>query len=189
MASDRLLRHRISDLKKLEEKCFASRKRFEFYCYLAAVYQLYIDLRRDNATQHLARRIAKLFNVATHRDIHLIRLIIDASSQSDARNKSRWTRALRFAWVERRRWSDLETFLQRNGGPAGCAGQFAALHPRAPGGCMRVGGENRVPRIPLYVSDVMPKVSLHGKAVNPIGKAFAASSSISELSQRGDESR
>ena len=46
--------------------------------------------------------------------------------------------------------------------------QFAALHARAPRGCTRVGGENRVPRIPLYVSDIMPKVSPQGKAVDPI---------------------
>ena len=157
MASDRLLRHQISDLKKLEGKCFASRNRFGFYRYLASVYELYADLRRTDATEHLTRRIAELFNDEVRKDIHPIRLILDASSQVDDKMKSRWVRALRFAWHERQYWSDLGTFLQRNGGPAGCADQFAALHPRPPGGCMRVGGENRVPRIPLYVSDVMPK--------------------------------
>ena len=187
--TDRLLRQRISALQKLEQQCFASRKRFRFYRYLSSVYELYADLRRTDATEHLTRRIAELFNDEVRKDIHPIRLIIDASSEANDKTKSRWSLALRFAWRERQRWSDLEIFLRQNGGPAGCAGRFAALHPRAPGGCMRVGGENRVPRIPLYVSDVMPKVSLHGKAVNPIGKAFAASSSISELSHRGDESR
>ena len=167
LAPDRLLRQRISALQKLEQQCFASRKRFRFYRYLASVYELYAELRQTNATQELTRHIADLLNVDVGKDVHPIRFIIDASSQADRKKKSCWTRALRFAWRERQHWSDLRTFLRRNGGPAGCASQLAALHPRPPGGCVRVGGENRVPRIPLYVSD-MPKVSLHGKAADPI---------------------
>jgi hypothetical protein len=38
--------------------------------------------------------------------------------------------ALRYAWRERRTWRDLRTFLRENGGPAGCADQFAAINPR-----------------------------------------------------------
>jgi hypothetical protein len=154
--TDQVLRKRIFDLKNLEAECFTSRNRFWSYRYLAALYQLYSDLRRANETQELTRRIAKLFNLDSRQHADPIRLIIDASSQADNKTKSRWTRALRFAWRQRRRWSDLETFLGRNGGPAGCASQFAALHPRPPGRCVRVGGENRVPRIPLYVSRDMP---------------------------------
>ena len=146
------LYQRISDLGKLERHCFASRKRFEFYRYLAAVYQLYAELQRADETKNAVKLIGDLFNLDTRQHVHLIRAILDASSQACNKTKSRWTRALRFAWRERQHWSDLETFLQRNGGLAGCAGQFAALHPRPPGGCVRVGGENRVPRIPLFVS-------------------------------------
>lgn len=150
--TDRFVYRRISDLKKLEKDCFASRKRFTFYRYLAAAYELYAELRRANKTRYPDRRITELFNVGTPRDVHLIRQIIDASSQADNKAKARWSKALRFAWRERRRWSDLETFLRRNGGPAGCASQFAALHPRPPGGCVRAGGEGRVPKVPLFVS-------------------------------------
>jgi hypothetical protein len=55
------------------------------------------------------------------------RLIIDATSTADIKTKSRWTRALRYAWRERSAWTDLEAFLRKNGGPAGCATQFAAI--------------------------------------------------------------
>ena len=151
-ASDRLLRQQISKLKKLEDRCFASRNRFRFYRYLAAVYRLYVELRRANKTQELARRIAELFNVGARGDVHPTRQIIDASSQADNKAKARWSKALRFAWHSRQHWSDLETFLRRNGGPAGCASQFAALHPRPPGGCVRARGEGRVPKVPLFVS-------------------------------------
>ena len=151
---DQVLRQRISALQKLEYRCFASRRRFTFYCYLAAVYEFYAELRRMNATHHSTPRIAKLFNVGTRGEIHPIRLIIDASSQADHKTKSRWTRALRFAWRRRLHWSDLRTFLRCNGGPAGCASQFAALHPRPPRGYVRVGGEERVPKVPLFVSRI-----------------------------------
>jgi hypothetical protein len=34
------------------------------------------------------------------------------------------------AWRERKRWTDLGSFLRENGGPAGCAERFAAINPR-----------------------------------------------------------
>ena len=83
---DRVLRRRISDLGKLERRCFATRKRFEFYRYLAAVYEFYAELKRTEATQHSARRVAVLFNVGTPSYIHLIRLIIDASLKPTPRH-------------------------------------------------------------------------------------------------------
>jgi hypothetical protein len=147
-----VLRQRISNLRKLEQQCFASRNRFGFYRYLAAVYEFYAELKEANGHQNSVQRMAELFNLDSQQHVHPIRLIIDAGSQADNKTKGRWSRALRFAWHQRQHWSDLATFLRRNGGPAGCANQFAALHPRVPGGCVRVGGENRVPRIPLFVS-------------------------------------
>ena len=32
---------------------------------------------------------------------------------------------------QRRNWTELKTFLRENGGPAGCADQFAAINPKA----------------------------------------------------------
>jgi hypothetical protein len=56
-------------------------------------------------------------------------VIIDATSTADNKTKSRCTRALRYA-RERKTWKDLGAFLRDNGGPAGCAAQFAAINPR-----------------------------------------------------------
>jgi hypothetical protein len=39
--NDRQLRKTIDGLRELERKCFASRSRFAFYDYLAAVFELY----------------------------------------------------------------------------------------------------------------------------------------------------
>jgi hypothetical protein len=128
--SDRQLRKTIDDLRGLERKCFASRSRFAFYDYLAAVFELYVQLRRRNQANPSAQRIAKLFGLRNQKCSHCIRVIIDATSTADNKTKSRWSRALRYAWRERKTWTDLISFLRENGGPAGCADQFAATNPR-----------------------------------------------------------
>jgi hypothetical protein len=130
LKSDRQLRKTIDELSELERKCFASRSRFAFYDYLAAVFELYVRLRRRNQAKASARRIAKLSGVRKQNRTHCIRVIIDATSTADFKTRSRWSRALRYAWRERKTWRDLRTFLRENGGPAGCADQFAAINQR-----------------------------------------------------------
>ena len=128
MITDRHLRQTIDDLRSLERKCFASRSRFAL---LAAVIELYVQLRRTKQAKKAATLIVKLFGLRSKKGTHPIRVIIDATSSADNKTKSRWTRALRYAWYKRKTWRDLKTFLRENGGPAGCAEQFAAVHPKA----------------------------------------------------------
>lgn len=131
MISDRQLRKAITDLVKLERKCFASRSRFAFYGYLAAVFELYVQLRRTKQAKLASIRIAQLFRLSNQKRTHPIRVIIDATSTADIKTKSRWSRALRYAWRQRKIWTDLKSFLRENGGPAGCGARFAAIHPKA----------------------------------------------------------
>jgi hypothetical protein len=131
LKSDRQLRKTIDDLRELERKCFASRSRFAFYDYLAAVFELYGQLRRRKQAKPSARRVGKLFGLRKQNRTHPIRVIIDATSTTDLKTKSRWSRALRYAWHERGKWTDLDAFLRENGGPAGCAGQFAAIRKKS----------------------------------------------------------
>ena len=130
MISDRQLRKIIDDLRELERKCFGSRSWFAFYDYLAAVFELYIRLRRRYQARPAARRITKLFGLRNQKRAHPMRVIIDATSTADVKTRSRWSRALRYAWRERKTWTDLDAFLRENGGPAGCADQFAAINAR-----------------------------------------------------------
>ncbi len=132
MISDLQLRQTIDALRKLERKCFASRSRFAFYDYLAAVFELYVRLRRTGQAKRAARLIAKFFGLRNQKRTHPIRVIIDATSTADLKTKSRWTRALRYAWRERKTWTDFTSFLRENGGPAGCAKQFAAIKRKDP---------------------------------------------------------
>jgi hypothetical protein len=131
LISDRQLRKTIDGLRGLEPKCFASRSRFAFYDYLSAVFELYVRLRRTKQAKKAATLIVKLFGLREQNRAHPIRVIIDATSATDNKAKSRWTRALRYAWYKRKTWRVLKTFLRENGGPAGCAEQFAAVHPKA----------------------------------------------------------
>jgi len=56
----------------------------------------------------------------------------------------------RYAWRERRAWSDFKAFLRAHGGAAGCAREFAAVQPRPPHGHAALGDAGGVPRVPLY---------------------------------------
>jgi hypothetical protein len=130
LKSDRQLRQTIDGVRKLERKCFSSRSRFAFYGYLAAVFELYVQLRRRKQAKPLARRIANLFGLRKPNRTHPIRTIIDATSTTDIKTRSRWSRALRYAWRERKIWTEFQAFLRENGGPAGCARQFAAIRKK-----------------------------------------------------------
>jgi hypothetical protein len=130
LKSDQQIRKTIHELRELERKCFASRSRFAFYGYLAAMFKLYVQLRRSNRAKTWAQRIAKLFRLRSQKRTHPIRVIIDATSTADIKTRSRWSRALQYAWHERKTWADLTLFLRENGGPAGCADQFAAINSR-----------------------------------------------------------
>jgi hypothetical protein len=116
LISDRRLRQTINDLKKLERNCFASRSRFAFYDYLAAVFEFYVKLRRSKQAKKAATRIAKLFGLRSQTHTHPMRVTIDATSAADNKTKSRWTRALRYTWYKRKTWRDLKIFLRENEG-------------------------------------------------------------------------
>ena len=158
MPSDQQLRQTIADLKALEKASFGSRQRFAFYAYLSAVFAFYTSLRQKNEAKISAHRIAKLFGIRTQKRTHSIRVIIDATSLADKKTKSRFSRALRYAWRERKRWKKLPEFLRLNGGPAGAAATWSALHPRTPKSYVKMGGDHRVRKIPLLadVERIMP---------------------------------
>jgi hypothetical protein len=66
LKSDRQLRQTIDGVRKLEGKCFSSRSRLKFYDYLAAVFEIYVQMRRSNQAKPSARRIANLFGLRVY---------------------------------------------------------------------------------------------------------------------------
>jgi hypothetical protein len=106
-------------LRRLERKCFASRRRFAFYGYLAAVFELYVQLRRTKQAKNAATRIAKWFGFHNQKRAHPIRVIIDATSTADLKTKSRWSRALKYAWRERKHGQTLDRSCRKTAGLLG----------------------------------------------------------------------
>jgi hypothetical protein len=152
LLSDRQLRQTIADLKAIEKASFGSRRRFAFVAYLGAVYTFYELLRRKRVAKSSAHRIAKRFGVRTQERTHPIRIIIDATSAAtDAKMKSRWTRALRFAWRQRHQWNDLQEIWREYHGPAGAAARWSALRSRDRNGQVGLDTQDLVPESPSIV--------------------------------------
>lgn len=102
------------------------KRRFGIYKYLADVYQVYRDLRSRRIAKTASRRIAKLFKLSIKKKSHPIRILIEASAgPEDARQKSRWTQALRYAFGWRQPTTKLIWCFEETGGISGCARKYA----------------------------------------------------------------
>jgi hypothetical protein len=133
--NDEYLRKIIKTLKKSASKHRSDirpgKRRFGIYKYLSDVYQVHLDLRSRRNAKKCTRRIAKLYKLSIQRKSHPIRVLIEASAgPEDARQKSRWSQALKYAFGWRQSAERLEWFFQTNGGIAGCARKYADLKAR-----------------------------------------------------------
>ena len=120
----------IDDVKAARKRSSREPTRFRDYQYLDAVYQTYVRIRSEKVKTLAVTVIREDLNIKVNRDAHLIRAIIDATCKADFKSKSRWTRALRYAWKQRNHWRDLGKFFRRNGGITGCAKWFAETRRR-----------------------------------------------------------
>jgi hypothetical protein len=109
---------------------------------LRDVYELYLDLRSRRIARKATRRIAKISKLSLQRKSHPIRVLIEASAgPEDARQKSRWSQALKYAYGWRQSAERLEWFFQTNGGIAGTARKSASLNAqRKATRMMTIGG-------------------------------------------------
>jgi hypothetical protein len=99
---------------------------------LRDVYELYLELRLKRNAKKSTRRIAKICKLSTQRKSHPIRILIEASAgPEDARQKSRWTQALKYAYGWRQSAERLEWFFQTNGGISGSARKYAVNNKTA----------------------------------------------------------
>jgi hypothetical protein len=122
----------IVTLRELEEKAFGSRhKKTDYYGYLKAVYNVYVEWKDRKKSKRKARQLAALNKIAIRKNTHPVRVLIDASSAASVRDKSRWTQALRFAVRKDIAPGDLLSFFVKNGGVAGCARKMSAGRPKA----------------------------------------------------------
>src|SRR5450759_3752603 len=130
--TDEYLRKIINTLKQSAVKhrgdTRPGKRRFGLYRYLRDVYELYLELRSRRIARKVTRRIAKIFRLSIKKKSHPIRILIEASAgPEDARQKSRWTQALKYAYGWRQPGNKLKLTLETSGGISGCARKYAEL--------------------------------------------------------------
>ena len=128
--TDQYLREIIRTLRKSAKKhrddTRPGRRRFGLHRYLRDVYQVYLELRSRRKAKKATRRIAKISKLPLRRKSHPIRILIEASAgPEDARQKSRWALALRYAYGWRQPATRLKWFFKVTGGIAGSARKYA----------------------------------------------------------------
>ena len=179
------LRAAITVLTKLDRRWRKGGRKRPLYRYLATVFNFYVVLKRTDDSRTVAKRMAELAGLNHQPDCHPIRTIIDATSTADRKSKSRWTQALRFAWRERSKYKNLPECLRANGGIAGCAEKWADAQAamRTPPGYVRVGGEHRVPKIPLFVGVEM--IDQYGNLLSCHSRCWSPLSMVLSLGRDG----
>lgn len=117
------IRARIDKVRKIAKKAARSEKRFADYRYLRAVYWAFNALGDNNLLPILARVACQEFNIPKRAGTHPLRTIIDATATVaiDIRIRSRWARALEWAFDQEVRPDELIWYLKANHGIAGCA--------------------------------------------------------------------
>jgi hypothetical protein len=129
--TDEYLRKIINILKQSASKhrgdTRPGKRRFGLYRYLRDVYDLYLDLRSRRIARKATRRIGKkLSKLSIQRKSHPIRILIEASAgPEDARQKSRWSQTLKYAYGWHLPAAKLKWCLRQNGGISGCAAKYA----------------------------------------------------------------
>jgi hypothetical protein len=133
--TDEYLRKIINTLKQSAVKhrgdTRPGKRRFGIYKYLADVYQVYRNLRSRRIAKKSTRRISKISKLSLKKKSHPIRILIEASAgPEDARQKSRWSQALKYAFGWRQSAKRLKWFFKVNGGISGSARKYADLQVR-----------------------------------------------------------
>jgi hypothetical protein len=119
------IKTKIEKLRKKEKWSFRERHgKTDFYEYLKSVYRLRRWAKRR------AKHVAALYDIQVRKGKTPIRIVLDASCDQDRQVKSRWVIAIEYAVAKNVRKADFVEFLEKNGGPQGCARKMAALKKR-----------------------------------------------------------
>ena len=101
--------------------------RFKSYGCLVAVYRTYKEWKDLKISKKMASQLAKSFKIPRRKGTSPVRTLIDVTFPAlDAKQKSRWSRALEFAALTKVAPENLPNLFKRHSGIAGCA-RFAAI--------------------------------------------------------------
>ena len=100
----------------------AGSSRFKSYGCLVAVYRTYKEWKDLKISNKMAGHLAKSFKTPRRKGTSPVRTLIDVTFPAlDAKQKSRWSRALEFAALTKARPDQLPNLLKNHSGIAGCA--------------------------------------------------------------------
>jgi hypothetical protein len=123
------LREDLLRLRNAWEDCQASRQRDAIYIYLTAVFDLVAWWTAENRAVERARKALRLRNIWVSDHIEPFAAIIQCTADPakvDKRARSKWSRALRYALVQKTPSESLVQFIKRKGGINRCAERFRA---------------------------------------------------------------
>src|SRR3984893_1119964 len=111
------------------DECQASRDRDAIYGYLTAVFELVVWWTAENRALERAHQALRLGHIIPfdHEEpfAAIIRCTAD-TAKVDKRTRSKWSRALRYALVQKTPSESLVKFIKRKGGINRCAERFRA---------------------------------------------------------------
>jgi hypothetical protein len=120
------------DLLRLQiawDDCQASRARDAIYGYLSAVFNLVAWWTAENSALKRAQKALRLRHINPFENEETFAVVIRCTADRekvDKRTRSKWSRALRYALVQKTPSESLVQFIKRKGGINRCAERFRA---------------------------------------------------------------
>jgi hypothetical protein len=120
----------VEPIFKASQQAQRETGRFKSYGCLVAVYRTYKEWKDLKISKKMARHLAKSFKTPRRKGISPVRTLIDVTFPTlDAKQKSRWSRALEFAALTKAKPEQLPKLLKNHSGIAGCARWAAKQKP------------------------------------------------------------
>ena len=125
--SGKTLRQRLSEVSEAWDEFQETRDRDAVYGYLSAVFDLVARYKSGDRAVRLVRRAQKFAGLPRDGNADPFTTVIrcTTSDEVDAKTRSKWSRALRYA-AQRKKRGSLKSFIKRKGGINACASRFAA---------------------------------------------------------------
>ena len=112
----------VEPIFKASQEAQRETGRFKSYGCLVAVYRTYKEWKDLKISKKMARHLAKSFKTPLRKGTSAVRTLIDVTFPAlDAKQKSRWSRALEFAAFTKTTPDQLPNLLKNHSGIAGCA--------------------------------------------------------------------
>jgi hypothetical protein len=112
----------LDKLRAAANRMKASRTRQSAYQFLSAVYRTYWIWSKRRVAREKVKALASASDKISQKHHHAFRTMLDAADCSpEAKVLSRWTRAMEYALDRDINPANLQHFLKRKGGIAGCA--------------------------------------------------------------------